>query len=322
MGSSQMTLSANGLERYRKVTRREQLLAEMQRVVPWAKLHAVIEPHYPQVEGAGRPAVGLEKLLRMYLVAQWFDLTDPGAEEALYDSPALRAFVGIDLGREPVPDETTLCKFRHLLESHGLGQKLFRTVNRHRQSQGLKIGRGTMVDATIIVVPSSTKNRDKQRDPEMCQTKKGNQWYFGMKAHIGVESHTRLIHSVVATPANTHDSQALPYLLHGKETRVWGDSAYTGQRQAILRRSPHAQDFTHHKSYVHHPLSEVGRARNRTKSTIRARLEHLFRVIKRQFGFVRVRYRGLKKNAHRLFVTCALANLYIVRRQLLRRQFA
>ncbi|MGH8398570.1 MAG: IS5 family transposase [Gammaproteobacteria bacterium] len=322
MGSSQMTLSPSGFERYRKGTRREQFLAEMERAVPWAKLYAVIEPHYPKVEGVGRPTVGLEKMLRMYLVAQWFDLTDPGAEEALYDSPALCAFVGVDLGREPVPDETTLCKFRHLLEDHGLARKLFAAVNHHLQFQGLKIGRGTIVDATIITAPSSTKNQSKSRDPEMCQTKKGNQWYFGMKAHIGVDSHTKLIHSVFATPANTHDSQALPYLLHGKETRVWGDSAYTGQTQAILKHAPHAQDFTHHKSYARHPLSEADRERNRTKSRVRARVEHLFRVIKRQFGFVKVRYRGLKKNAHRLLVTCALANLYIVRRQLLRRQFA
>ena len=318
MRAPQMTLAPSGFERYRKVTRREQFLGEMEQVVPWAELCAVIEPYYPKAKGAGRPTVGLEKMLRMYFLQQWFNLSDPGVEEALYDSASLRAFVGIDLGREPVPDETTVCKFRHLLEHHGLGQKLLVAVNHHLQTQGLKVSRGTIVDATIIAAPPSTKNRERKRDPEMCQTKKGNQWYFGMKAHLGVDSRTRLIHSVFATPANTHDSQVLPYLLHGRETRVWGDSAYTGQTEVMRQRALCAQDFTHHKGNAHHPLTERDRERNRTKSRVRARVEHLFRVIKRQFGFVKVRYRGLKKNAHRLFVTCALTNLYMVRRRLLR----
>ena len=239
-------------------------------------------------------------------------------EEALYDSRAMRAFVGIDLGREPAPDETTVCKFRHLLEGEGLGEQLFVAVGEHLQVHGLRISTGTIVDATIIHAPGSTKNREKQRDPDMRQTKKGNQWYFGMKAHIGADSQTKLIHSVVATPANVHDSQVLIDLLHGEETRVWGDAAYTGQRDIIRERAPKARDFTQQKATRHRPLTEYQRTTNRTKSSVRAKVEHIIGVIKRVFGFAKVRYRGLAKNAHRLFVTCALANLFMVRRHLLR----
>ncbi len=320
MREQQATFAETGFEQYRKSTRREQFLAEMERVVPWKELCAVIEPHYPKVGGAGRPPVGLERMLRIYFLQQWFNLSDPAVEEALYDSTSMRAFVGIDLGREPAPDETTVCKFRHLLEKHALGKKLFQAVNTHLQKRGLRVASGTIVDATIIGAPASTKNRDKQRDPEMCQTKKGNQWYFGMKAHIGVDSKTKLIHSVIATPANTHDSRALPYLLHGKETRVWGDSAYTGQTEVIREHAPCAQDFTHHKGTRSHPLTESDKAQNRTKSKVRAKVEHPFRVMKCVFGFVKVRYRGLMKNATRVFTICALTNLYRVRLQLLRIQ--
>ena len=196
-----------------------------------------IEPLYPKAEGKGRPPVGVERMLRIYFLQQWFNLSDPAVEEALYDSRAMRQFVGIDLGREPVPDETTICKFRHLLEAHQLGEQLFARIGAYLAEQGLQISRGTIVDATIISAPSSTKNRKKERDPEMHQTKKGNQWYFGMKAHIGVDSQTKLIHSVAATAANVHDSQVLPELLHGEETRVWGDAAYSGQREVIRTRA-------------------------------------------------------------------------------------
>jgi len=239
-------------------------------------------------------------------------------EEALYDSRAMRAFVGIDLGREPVPDETTVCKFRHLLEAHELGTRLFECVASHLQARGLRIGTGTIVDATIISAPSSTKNRDKSRDPEMHQTKKGNQWFFGMKAHIGVDSRTKLIHTVVATPANTADSTVLPDLLHGEETRVWGDQAYRGQREVIREHAPHAKDFTNRRYRHRGVVDEAERARNRTKSSVRAKVEPPFHVIKRVFGFVKVCYRGLAKNAQRLFVACALANLFMARRHLLR----
>lgn len=314
----QSTFAGGGFERYRKRTRREQFLEEMDRIVPWEKLCAVVEPVYPKGEGPGRPPVGLERMLRIHFLQHWFNLSDPAVEEALYDSVAMRGFVGIDLGNEPAPDETTVCKFRHLLEENGLGEELFAAVGRYLQEHGLKVSSGTIVDATILNAPSSTKNKTKSRDPEMHQTKKGNQWYFGMKAHIGVDSRTKVIHSVVATAANVHDSQKLSELLHGNETKVWGDSAYTGQTAAIREAAPHAQDFTHAKGSRNRPLSEAQRMSNRTKSTVRAKGEHPFHVIKRVFGFTKVRYRGLMKNTHRLHVTCALANLFMVRRRLLR----
>ena len=317
----QMTLSAGGFERYGKTTRRAAFLAEMDRVVPWAKLCAVVEPVYPKV-GNGRPPIGLERMLRIYFLQQWFNLSDPAVEEALYDSLAMRDFVGIDLGREPAPDETTVCKFRHLLEKHDLGRCLFQEVHRYLETQGLKVSTGTIVDASIINAPSSTKNAEQQRDPDMHQTKKGNQWYFGMKAHIGVDSQTKLIHSVVATAANVADSTILPDLLHGDETRVWGDQAYRGQQDVIRDCAPKAKDFTNRRYRQNGVVDEVEKARNRTKSKVRAKVEHVFGVIKRVFGFAKVRYRGLDKNAHRLFVTCALANLFMVRHHLLRLQGA
>lgn len=318
MKPTQHSLATAGFELPRKRTRRDEFLSQMDQVVPWAKLCALIEPVYPKGEGAGRPTVGLERMLRIYFLQQWFNLSDPAVEEALYDSASMRQFVGIDLGREAAPDETTVCKFRHLLEKHQLGKAIFTEVNAHLKSQGMKLSTGTIVDASIINAPSSTKNKDRQRDPEMHQTKKGNQWFFGMKAHIGVDSRSKLIHSVVASAANVHDSQALPYLLHGKERRVWGDSAYRGQREVIRQHARDARDFTHEKATAHHPLSERQRSRNRTKSKVRCRVEHCFFVIKRLFGFSKVRYRGLAKNLHRLQVTCALTNLFSARNHLLR----
>ena len=317
----QRTFAATGFERYGKTTRRAAFLAEMNGVVPWQELCALVVPVYPKA-GGGRPPVGLDRMLRIYFLQQWFNLSDPAAEEALYDSTAMRQFAGIDLGSEPVPDETTICKFRHLLERHDLGRAVFEQVHRHLDAHGLKISTGTIVDATIINAPSSTKNRDKARDPDMHQTKKGRQWYFGMKAHIGVDSKTKIVHAVVATAANVADSEVLPDLLHGAETRVWGDQAYRGQREAIREYAPQAKDFTNRR-YRHRGVVDEGeRARNRTKSKVRAKVEHVFGVIKRVFGFVKVRYRGLDKNANRLFVTCALANLYIARHRLLRVQQA
>jgi len=237
----------------------------------------------------------------MYFLQQWFNLSDPGVEEAVYDSIVLRQFVGIDLGREPVPDETTVCKFRHLLEEHNLGERILGTVNLHLQSKGVRITTGTIVDATILHAPSSTKNREQQRDPEMHQTRKGKQWYFGMKAHVGVDSKTKLIHTAVATAANVADVTVLPDLLHGEETRVWGDQAYRGQTEVIHQCAPLAQDCTHRRYRYKNRIDEVERAKNRTKSSVRSKVEHVFAVMKLKFGFVKVRYRGLKKNANRLF---------------------
>ena len=213
-----------GFERYTKKTRRAIFLEEMEQVVPWAKLCALIEPHYPK-PGNGRPPKELEQMLRIYFLQQWFNLADPAVEEALYDSATLRQFVGIDLGAEPVPDETTVCKFRHLLEEHNLGEEILGTVNLHLQAKGVRITTGTIVDATLIHAPSSTKNREQSRDPEMHQAKKGKNWYFGMKAHVGVDSKSKIIHTAVATAAHVSDVAMLPDLLHGEETRVWGDGA-------------------------------------------------------------------------------------------------
>jgi IS5 family transposase len=313
----QLTFSATGFERYGKTTRRAAFLSEMERVVPWADMCGLIEPFYPK-PGNGRPPYGLERMLRIYFLQQWFNLSDPGVEEALYDSAAMRDFAGIDLGREAAPDETTICRFRHLLEAHDLGRCLFEEAHRHLEANGLKVSTGTIVDATIIHAPSSTKNASKTRDPEMHQTRKGNQWYFGMKAHIGVDSKTKIIHSAAATAANVADCRLLPDLLHGEETRVWGDQAYRGQRNVIVEHAPRAQDFTNRRYRQKGVVNENERAKNRTKSKVRAKVEHAFFVIKQIFGFARVRYRGLDKNAHRLFVTCALANLYMARRHLLR----
>ena len=305
-----------GFEKYTKKTRREQFLEEMERVVPWRELCALVEPHYPKA-GNGRRPVGVERMLRIYFLQQWFNLADPAVEEALYDSAALRQFAGIDLGCEPAPDETTVCKFRHLLEEHDLGKRMLATVNLHLQSQGVRITTGTIVDATIIHAPSSTKNREQRRDPEMHQTRKGNQWYFGMKAHVGVDSKHKVIHSVVATAANVADAAVLPDLLHGEETRVWGDGAYQGQTDVIHEYAPRAQDCTQRRCRYKDGIDEEQWRKNRTKSKVRAKVEHVFGVMKLKFGFVKVRYRGLKKNANRLFAICALVNLYLMRDKLI-----
>src|ERR1039457_6150129 len=272
----------NGFERYSKKTRRALFLDEMEQVVPWSKLGGLIEPYYPKA-GNGRQPVGVERMLRIYFLQQWFNLSDPAVEEG--------------------PDETTVCKFRHLLEEHRLGGQMLEAVNLHLQSKGVRITTGTIVDATIIHAPTSTKNREQKRDPEMHQTKKGKQWYFGMKAHVGVDSKTKLIHSALATPANVADATVLPELLHGEETRVWGDQAYRGQADVIHESAPRAQDCTHRRYRYKDHIDEVERAKNRTKSTVRSKVEHVFGVMKLKFGFVKVRYRGLAKNANRLFAT-------------------
>ncbi len=315
----QTTLSDTGFDKYSKKTRKERFLDDMDKIIPWKELAEAIEPFYPKPKGAGRRPIGIERMLRIHFLQHWFNLSDPAAEEALYDSLAMRRFVGIDLGREPAPDETTICKFRHLMERHNLGDRLFGLVNVYLAENGLKVNRGTIVDASIIDAPSSTKNRKKERDPEMHSTRKGRQWHFGMKAHIGVDSGSKLIHSVVATPANVHDSQVLPDLLHGDETRVWGDSAYTGQKAVLSEVAPAARDFTQAKGSRYRKLTQEERSKNRTKSRVRAKVEHQFGIIKGQFGFTKVRYRGLAKNAHRLFVACALSNLVMAKRDLLKR---
>lgn len=317
MRQQTLAVAAEGsFEKYRKPTRREVFLAEMDRIVPWAQLRALVEPQYPQA-GNGRRPVGVERMLRIYFLQQWFNLSDPAVEEALYDSPVMRQFVSIDLGQEPVPDETTICRFRHLLEKHNLGGKMLDTVNDHLGEHGIKIATGTIVDATIIHAPSSTKNKAGQRDPEMHQTKKGNQWYFGIKAHVGVDSKSKLVHSVITSAASVSDKHMLPELLHGEEKKVWGDGAYQGQSEAIRKAAPQAQDMTHRRTKFKSYVDELQRRKNTTKSRVRAKVEHVFRVLKRQFGFDRVRYRGLAKNHNRLCACFALVNLYNHRKRLL-----
>src|SRR2546428_2158339 len=237
----------------------------MEQVVPWGELCALVAPHYPK-PGKGRRPVGVERMLRIYFLQQWFNLSDPAVEEALYDSVVMRQFVGIDLGCEPVPDETTVCKFRHLLEAHQLGEQILGQVNLHLQAQGVRITTGTIVDATILHAPTSTKNREQQRDPEMHQTKKGKQWYFGMKAHVGVDSKTKIIHTPVTTAGNAADSAVLPDVVRGEETRGVGGQAYPRQSEPIPECAPQAQDCTHRRYRYKHGIDAVEPAQNRTKS--------------------------------------------------------
>ena len=307
----QMTFArAKGFEVHGRATRKAEFLARMEMLVPWAQFCALIEPHYPKA-GNGRPPVGLERMLRMYLLANWFNLGDEACEDALYDIAAFRDFCRIDLGRERAPDATTLLNFRHLLEKHQLGAALFAKVGELLLDNGMKLSGGTIVDATLITAPSSTKNQEQSRDPEMHQSKKGNQWYFGMKLHIGADSHSGLVHSASVTAANVHDSQELPNLLHGRETRLYGDSAYRGkkQRARLKETAPRAKDFTNKPAHRHRSLSDAEQRANRRKSAVRSKVEHPFLTLKRIWGFAKVRYRGLAKNANRVYAMHALINV-------------
>jgi IS5 family transposase len=312
----QQTLAAQtSFEKYGRKSKREQFLDEMEQIVPWEDLQALVEPYYPKGEN-GRPPVGLSIMLRVYFLQQWFNLSDPGAEQALYESPVLRRFAGVDLGRAPAPDESTVLQFRHLLEKHDLGGAMLQTVNEYLEGRGIRINRGTIVDATIIHAPSSTKNRSGERDPEMHQTRKGKQWYFGLKAHIGVDSKQGHVHSLCTSAASVADKHMLPDLLHGDEHKVWGDGAYQGQGEAIRQAAPQAQDMTSRRVQYKNFVDELQKAKNRVKARVRARVEHPFRILKRIFGFEKVRYRGLKKNHERLCACFALVNLYLHRKRL------
>ena len=301
---------AKGFEVHGRATRKAEFLARMEALVPWEQFCALIEPHYPKA-GNGRPPRDMEQVLRMYLVANWFNLADEACEDALYDIPAFRDFCGIDLGRERVPDATTLLNFRHLLEHHQLGAALFAKVGELLLANGMKLSGGTIVDATLIAAAPSTKNQDKSRDPEMHQSKKGNEWYFGMKLHIGADSQSGLVHSASVTAGNVHDSHELPNLLHGEETRLYGDSAYRGekQRERLKAIAPKAKDFTNKRPYKNRPLSDADKQTNRRKSSVRSKVEHPFLTLKRLWGFAKVRYRGLAKNANRAFAMLAMRNL-------------
>jgi transposase, IS5 family len=312
----QQTFSAQaGFEKYGRKSRREQFLETMEVVVPWTELLAVIEPHYPKA-GNGRQPVGLSIMLRVYFLQQWFNLSDPGAEDALYESPALRRFAGVDLGVAAAPDETTILRFRHLLEQHELCGRILDTVNGYLADKGFRITTGTIVDATLIAAPSSTKNEQKQRDPEMHQAKKGNQWHFGAKAHIGIDSKTRVVHSVCTSAASVSDVHMLADLLHGDERKVWGDAGYQGQGKRIREAAPKAQDMTSRRTKFKEYVDEAAKRKNTTKARVRSKVEHVFRILKRTFGFTKVRYRGLGKNHQWLCAAFALVNLYQHRKRL------
>jgi IS5 family transposase len=312
----QQSLASQGVfEKYGRKSRRELFLDDMERVVPWSAMESLVRPHYARA-GNGRQPVGLSIMLRMYFVQQWFNLSDPGAEELLYESPAVRRFVGVDLGIASAPDETTILRFRHLLERHDLGGLMLEAVNVHLESRGIRIQTGTIVDATIIHAPSSTRNEKKERDPAMHQTRKGNQWYFGLKAHIGVDAKEGHVHSVATSAASVADAHMLPDLLHGQERKVWGDGGYQGQTEAIRQAAPKAQDMTCKRTKFKNYVDELQKKKNRSKSSVRAKVEHVFRILKRVFGFDKVRYRGIAKNHHRLCATFALVNIYMHRKRL------
>lgn len=303
----------------RKVTRRDRFLAEIEALTPWSALLVELEPFYPKGGGRGRPPIGLERMLRMYIAQQCFGLSDEGIEDALYDSHAIRRFVGIDLGREAAPDATTLLKFRRLLEQHGLTRTIFATINAHLAAQGLLLREGTIVDASIIAAPPSTKNTAKARDPEMHQTKKGKQYYFGMKAHIGVDAHSGLVHSLKATAANVSDVTQAYALLHGEEREVFADAGYQGVEKREEHRACKARWHTAMKRHKRKALPETDEGRLAAqwevlKAKIRAKVEHPFHVVKNRFLHRKVRYRGLEKNEAQLFTLFGLANLVLAQR--------
>lgn len=310
----QRTFASMAWQAKGKVTRRERFLAEMDAVMPWTQLLALIEPHYPKA-GNGRQPLGLEKMLRIYFLQQWFNLSDPQAEDAIYDSESMRRFARVELCDDLVPDESTILRFRHLLEQHGLTKAIFDAIQGLLEERRLLLRAGTIVDATIIAAPSSTKNASATRDPEMKQTRKGHNWHFGMKLHIGADKRG-LVHTVTATNAAAADITQLPQLLHGQEREVFGDQAYwkEADRQAYAARGVRYR--INRRPTSQRPLSQRWRMINRARSRTRARGEHPFRVVKHLWGFVKTRYRGLAKNLARAQTMFALANLYQVRYQL------
>lgn len=299
----------------KKQTKREKFLSEMDRVVPWEKLVGLIEPQYARA-GNGRRPMPLERMVRIYFLQQWYGLSDPGMEESLYDIESVRRFAGIELGEEEIPDETTILNFRHLLEKHQLTEKLLEEVNGYLSEKKLLLKQGTIVDATLIAAPS-TKNRDKKRDGEMSSTKKGNNYHFGMKVHTGTDSQSGLVHTVKVTTASVHDKREMEALLHGEEKAVFGDKGYFSDEDKRSARKTGLFWGVLDKAKSKKRLSHKQRRRNRKLSGVRAKVEHPFRVVKRQFGYIKTRYRGLKKNAAQIYTLFALANLYRVRGALL-----
>jgi IS5 family transposase len=310
-----MTFSSLAYENKKKQTRREKFLEEMDKVIPWEELLHIITKYYPKA-GNGRQPMPLERMLRIYFMQQWYGLSDPAMEDALYDSESMRRFAGIDLAVDVIPDETTILHFRHLLEEHELTRKIFEKTKRYLSEKWLLLREGTIVDATIINAPSSTKNRENARDPEMKQTKKGNQWYFGMKAHVGTDTGRGLVHTVVVTDAAVHDSQVMDGLLHGEEQAVYGDSAYTSEKRKTGYEAKGIKWCVNRKGCRYYQLSPEDAAYNHKQSQTRAKGEHAFRIVKHLWHYQKVRYKGLFKNTTQIFSLFALANIYLVRHEL------
>ena len=311
----QTTFASAAWDRKGKVTRRERFLAEMDAVIPWERLVMLIEPHYPKA-GKGRQPHPLERMLRIYFMQNWFNLSDPQAEDALYDMESMRRFAGLELAEETIPDESTILRFRHLLERHRLTEQIFAEIRALLEERRLLLKSGTIVDATIISAPASTKNAEGARDPEMRQGKTGRDWHFGMKAHVGTDRRG-IVHSLTTTHAGTADITQLPELLHGKEREVFGDQAYWKEADRQAAKAQGIRYRINRRATKHRPLTEYQKHINRCRSRARARGEHAFHVVKRLWGFNKVRYRGLAKNTARLFTAFALANLYLLRRRLL-----
>jgi IS5 family transposase len=312
--SEQRTFAGLAWDSKKKVTRRERFLAEMNAVIPWADLLALVAAHYPK-SSRGRPAMPLATMLRIYLLQQWFNLSDPAAEEALYDSEAMRRFAGVELGDDAIPDESTILHFRHLLEQHQLPEQLFALVRGLLETKGLLLKSGTIVDATIISAPSSTKNATTTRDPEMRQGKKGNTWYFGMKVHVGTDPRG-IVHALTTTHAGAADITQLPELLHGEERALYGDQAYWSEGDRQAARAAQVRYRVNKRPTRGTPLSEYWKQVNQARSRVRARGEHAFHVVKTLWGAAKTRYRGLAKNTARYFTLFALANLYLLRYRL------
>jgi IS5 family transposase len=314
---AQLSFASLDFASKKKRTKREVFLAEMTTAVPWSSLEAIIEPHYPKAgPRGGRRPFPIAVMLRIYCLQQWYALSDPGAEEALYDIQSMRAFCHLELGRDPIPDETTILNFRHLLEAHALTKAVFEAVAEHLEARGALLRGGTIVDATLIAASPSTKNAAGQRDPEMRSSKKGNQWHFGMKAHIGVDASSGLVHTAGVTSGSVHDATVMDRLIRADDTAVYGDKGYAS---GVRKRAAEAAGVlwaVKEKAQPGRPLTARQRASNRRYGKVCARVEHVFRVLKCQFGYRKVRYRGLAKNAAQLFSLLALANLYLARRTL------
>ncbi|MGS0997447.1 IS5 family transposase [Rhodanobacter sp. UC4451_H18] len=313
----QRSFASLSFDAKKKPTRREKFLGEMDEVVPWADLLALIEPSYPTAGRRGRPPMPPSVMLRIHFMQQWYALSDPAMEDALYEIESMRRFAGLELNEDAIPDETTILKFRRFLEQHGLAAKMLAAVNGHLSGKGLLLRQGTIVDATIIQAPSSTKNASKQRDPEMRQTKKGQQWYFGMKAHIGVDVESGLVHTVTTTPANVGDVMEVAKLLHGKEKTVYADAGYQGAEKRAPKRGRTWYIAAKRGGIKAMPEGELKDAVKHTehmKAAVRSKVEHPFRVVKRQFGYQKVRFKGLLKNTSQVLTLFALSNLWMARR--------